>query len=239
MKLLSSVTILKNVWHLIPRHLKEYAEPTVWMVTITVVLSILPTLGATAPLYFLIKLVSEVIFFWAAIRIVDTTWMLYEGRAPAESLTRTLSWGHVGRLIDFIITFLVYTIIVYASFYSLILAIPSIIFAFWFSFTVFAFLIEGAAPGTGALKRSSDLVQGRFWAVVWRWLVSLVPAAVVVCIIGAAVILGVNALSGDVGRVAYDHLWWNVLIRNLAAIVFFVWTMVTGTVLFSEVRKSL
>jgi hypothetical protein len=49
----------------------------------------------------------------------------------------------------------------------LLLIIPGIIFAMWFSFSTFALLFEDK-KGTVAMKRSKDLVSGRFVAIFWR-----------------------------------------------------------------------
>ncbi len=50
---------------------------------------------------------------------------------------------------------------------TLLLIIPGIIFAVWYSFAFYAVLFENA-HGFDALKSSKSLVVGRWWAIVWR-----------------------------------------------------------------------
>lgn len=57
---------------------------------------------------------------------------------------------------------------------TLLLIIPGIIFAVWYSFTTYAVILEGAR-GFDALRASKSLVVDRWWAIAWR----LVVAAVV------------------------------------------------------------
>lgn len=45
--------------------------------------------------------------------------------------------------------------------------IPGIIFAVWFTFSVYVFILEGS-KGTAALKRSKQLVSGLWWPIFGR-----------------------------------------------------------------------
>ena len=80
-----------------------------------------------------------------------------------ESLN--LSWSKIGSF--FWISFLVGL----ATAGGLILLIiPGIIFSIWFVFSLFIYLKEGT-KGTGALKRSKQLVAGYWWPIFGRLLV--------------------------------------------------------------------
>lgn len=50
---------------------------------------------------------------------------------------------------------------------TLLLIIPGIIFAVWYSFTSYVVIFEGV-HGLDALRASKSLVVGRWWSIVWR-----------------------------------------------------------------------
>jgi len=52
----------------------------------------------------------------------------------------------------------------------ILLIIPAFIFAVWYGFGTYVYVIEGTR-GWDALKQSKEYVSGNFWAVVGRWFV--------------------------------------------------------------------
>lgn len=50
---------------------------------------------------------------------------------------------------------------------TLLLIIPGIIFAVWYTFTSYAVIFEGA-KGLNAMRASKSLVVGRWWSIAWR-----------------------------------------------------------------------
>ncbi len=70
-------------------------------------------------------------------------------------------WGILGK---FFITSIVAGLVVVLGF--MLLFIPGIIFAVWFSFALPVLLFEEKS-GPDALSRSRELVKGRFWQVAW------------------------------------------------------------------------
>lgn len=52
----------------------------------------------------------------------------------------------------------------------MLLVIPGLIFAVWFGFAGYVVIDQGT-KGVEALRTSKELVKGRFWGVVWRFLV--------------------------------------------------------------------
>lgn len=55
-----------------------------------------------------------------------------------------------------------------------LLVIPGIVFSIWFSFIVFVIVNENKKYLL-ALHTSREYIRGRFWKVVWRWLVVYAP----------------------------------------------------------------
>jgi hypothetical protein len=50
---------------------------------------------------------------------------------------------------------------------TLLLIIPGIIFAVWYSFTSYAVIFE-VLKGLNAMRASKSLVVGRWWPILWR-----------------------------------------------------------------------
>ena len=65
----------------------------------------------------------------------------------------------------------------------LLLIVPGIIFAVWFSFASYVLIAEGVT-GTRALSRSKELVSGYWWAIFWRFLALVVIAIIISIIVG-------------------------------------------------------
>jgi hypothetical protein len=56
---------------------------------------------------------------------------------------------------------------------TILLIIPGLIFAVWYSFTSYTVIFEGAR-GLDALRASKSLVVGRWWPIIWRLAVTAV-----------------------------------------------------------------
>ncbi len=54
---------------------------------------------------------------------------------------------------------------------TLLLIVPGIIFAIWYSFTSYVVIFEGQ-QGLNAMRASKALVVGRWWPIVWRLAIS-------------------------------------------------------------------
>lgn len=227
--------MLRNSWILYLKHAKAFAEPLVWMLVPNVILSILPLLpGATDRTAPILSIISLPIMLWATVRMIDIAWTIYEGRAPAESLTRSLSWGNVGRIIDYVLVSSLLAAILFGG--ILLAVIPAFIFAVWFGFTPLAFLLEGTSPGTAALRRSKELVSGRFWQILWRWIVvSGLP--VVLLIVALAIIAAAIALFTGTSASAADN-WMISLLTSAVSVLLAPFFTAGSVIIFAEARKA-
>ena len=170
MKFIGAIAIVKNTWNIYVGHFRAFAEPFIWMLIPGIVLVALPAVPNISSALLGFGIVAALIgyaliYLWAFVRITDITHALYEGRLPPESLTRSLSWGYLGRLVDLGLLGILLLGVIIAG--ALLFIIPAFIFSVWFMFAFYAFLIEGVSPGTAALRRSKELVSGRFWQIVW------------------------------------------------------------------------
>ena len=122
-------------------------------------------LGAGAliliPLGLMGVVVSIAAFIWAQIAMIKAVQNVIKGQiTPVGELLRQSWSGKVWQL--FLLQILMALIV---GFGMLLLIIPGIIFAIWFSFAVYALVLEDRGV-TESLGRSRELVAGRFFTVL-------------------------------------------------------------------------
>jgi hypothetical protein len=75
---------------------------------------------------------------------------------------------------------------------SILLFIPGLIFAIWYSFAVFEAVLNNKR-GMEALSESKKLVSGRWWAILWRLIGPSIPLIIVVFVV--QFIVGIIAVA--------------------------------------------
>ncbi len=116
--------------------------------------------------------------------------------------------------------------------------IPGIIFSIWFSFSIYATLFDGQKGGA-ALKASKHLVQGRWFAVLWR----LVAPAFVFGIVLLVLQFTITAVGGFFGY-SETSVFGSIsnVIVFLLSVVLSVFTIPLSTgasiILYSELKKT-
>lgn len=236
--LLPASEILKLGWNQYTKHLNAFREPIVWMMVPAVISAMLPIIpGTTQGTSLLIGLISFCITVWAVVQIIDISWALHEGKAPASALTRSLAWGPIGRIIDFVLVYVLYNLVTLIGFFLLL--IPGVVFKTWFSFSPVVTLLEGA-HGTGSLRRSKDLVDGRFWSILWRWIVIRgVPGILLITGLVALTFLA-GAATGNLEafKEASELPWWTNALGEVLVVLALPYFFITEVILFAEARKS-
>jgi len=236
--LISAGDLLKRSWDQYTKHFKSFREPLIWTMIPSVLIALLPIIpGATSGTELLLSIITSIIMLWASVRIIDASWSLYEGKAPAASLTRTLAWGPVGRTVDYAIISILAGVLVILGVFLLI--VPGIIFANWFAFAPLVTLIEGL-HGTGALKRSKELVAGRFWPIAWRWIVlNVIPTlalVIIVSVLGGAIAAATGTLETYFTMDATT--WWSNLISAVTSVLAMPYFLIASVILFAEAKKT-
>lgn len=239
MQLLSAGNMLKQAWAQYSKQFTAFREPLIWMLVPSVLMSLLPIIpGTTSGTRFLLGIIYTLVALWATVQIIDTSWALHEGKAPPSSLTRSLAWGPLGRVVDYALVSILYAVVVVGGFFLLI--IPGILFMNWFAFSPLVTLIEGA-HGTGSLKRSKELVSGRFWPMAWRWIVlNLVPSIAMWIVI--SILIGIVGLAtGSIDTVLSNTEfapWWTNLIASVVSVATMPFFLIASVILFAEARKT-
>lgn len=122
----------------------------------------------------------------------------------ADNWKKSLSLGRVFR---YIVTMLLTGVIIFVGFVLLI--VPGIIFAIWFSQVSYVFVTEDVSY-MRALEKSREYVRGYFWPILWKlvigtiivWLVTSViawPIAAVFALFGASKLISLGIVALLVG----------------------------------------
>lgn len=172
-----AMEIVSESWHLYLKNWRQYLPYLIILFVPTLILSALGTIFiyletylpassmATNVVILLIFAASLVLTIWASIALV---------KAIAASLSgQTLIWKENFNTTNHLIWPTIYTsllagLIVFGG--LLLLIVPGLIFAIWYSFAYYTVILENAR-GMQALRASKALVVGRWWAILWRILV--------------------------------------------------------------------
>ena len=101
--------------------------------------------------------------------------------------------------------------IILVFFGSLLLIIPGIIFAVWFSFIYYIVLFENKT-GVEALKTSKKLVVGRWWPILWRLLIPNL-------FFGIMIVFASDIVSAPIKLALPENMWQLVLLSLVSTIV--------------------
>jgi hypothetical protein len=124
-----------------------------------------------------INIAYLITFFWVSISGVLGVDGIISGQTLEFKQLYKKAWKMVGK---YLVLSLLIGILVFAG--GLLLIVPGILFLVWFSFARFE-LILGNLGIFVSLKRSKELVSGRFWKIFGRLLVFLLFAALVQLIV--------------------------------------------------------
>lgn len=189
--------IVSESWHLYKKDWRQYIPYLLAIFVPTLILSILGTVSTYLQLYspasalvssiviLVIFAASIVLTLWAGIGLV---------KAIAASLAgQTTAWKDNFSSSNHLIwpafyTSLLTSLIVLLG--GLLLIIPGIIFAIWYSFTYYAVILDNVR-GMEALRVSKAAVKGQWWSVLWRWLV----IAAILGLLGLAINILVIAVT--------------------------------------------
>ncbi len=199
--LIDPLDIISGSWRNLVKNFKLYTEFVLWMVVLSVAYwaiavftrTLFPTkLGANLVLG-LSSLPLSLIFAAVTIGVIDAVAKTLQNKKAAvgESM---LVGGH--KLISFIwISILIGLMIALGA---ILLVIPALIFAVWYSFAANSLVVDGVR-GSGALKASHKLVSGRWWSVFFRLVIPYLFFYFVVRFGLALVLLLLGAVLGDPG----------------------------------------
>lgn len=124
---------------------------------------------------------------------------------------------------------------------TLLLIIPGIIFAVWFAFSSPINVLEGTR-GSAALSESKQLVSGKWWSVLWRFLATYIVYGILfyTVTILAMVLIGLATGSWEAlaaGAPTDTILWVENLATSLINVIAMPLFSAVTVILYLELKK--
>lgn len=259
--LLPPLEITKRAWQIYRDNWSIFFKILVWLFVPAILLGILAffdeRLGLafadrSVPIYLGLVAFAFVVNLWAQVvltRLIKHSLSqepvhLASLRGEAWRDTLPLLWVHIliGLIIFLLPSVLIFLGIIFSFFNIVFLAIllcvfPGLMFAFWYTFSAAAFILDGSR-GMEALRTSKKLVVGRFWPVVWRLIIATLPILVVLIILLGVPTLILGFVTGFSGFTSDQNPWWFDILQSLAAYLILPLTYGVSVVLFQDLKKN-
>ncbi|MBI5071575.1 glycerophosphoryl diester phosphodiesterase membrane domain-containing protein [Candidatus Falkowbacteria bacterium] len=229
--------LMRESWAIYKNNFSLFLKITAWLLIPVVILSFLPYLISNSVIFlatnFFLSLLSWVFSVFISIALVLTISALSKKESVDLRSIYNLSYSKTfwGVIVSILVTLAV-------GFGTLLLIIPGIIFSVWFSFSLYVFVLENK-KGTDALARSHQLVKGRFWPVLWRW---IAPNFVYGIILLIVILIPIYIIDFAVGQPGASFTatppWWSVLISNIIPVLVTPLLYAVGFILYDALKKE-
>lgn len=242
-QLLPALNIFKEALTIFKVNYKTFLKVLSWLLIpalLLIILNIFDSLtnlkfvNYSFPIYLLLSALSFIIGLWTQIVLIRLTSASLTKEALNEKILYTESWRDTA---PFLWISILMSLIIMAG--TILLVIPGLIFTIWYLFSLYIFAIEGKR-GYGALQRSKELVQGRFWAVVWRLVVTSFFYGIIVFVIIAipTLIIGLFTKFDQFSSVFSSMPWWLNALQSVVAILTLPLNIGLMTVMFKNLKDN-
>lgn len=191
----------------------------------------------SVPIYLALSALAFIIGLWVNIVLARLIFNALHQTPVNKRLLSREAWRDT---VSYLWVSIIVGLICLAGF--ILFIIPGLIFTVWYSFAALIFILEGV-KGYAALKQSKALVSGRFWPVIWRWIVPyFIYSVILVLVIGLpALLVGYLTKFADFGLTAagtFYYPWWFMLWQSLVAILTMPLTIGFGVVLYGSLKEN-
>lgn len=187
----NSITLYKKHWKLFLQYSVLYLVPSVGVTGTTALFAPellttgeLTTTGMSLVLYVLFNILFSFVAVWISIALVKVLVDTYEDK-PVQTMSEVFTWSRRHFIPAIIVSILVGIIVFFGL---LFLIIPGIILSIYYTFAFYEVITEDKR-GMDALRSGKALVEGRWWAVLWRLAMPLLIFLIVIGIIQWALLL--------------------------------------------------
>jgi len=227
-----SFILYKENWKLLLKYVLLLATPIVIFSPLYLGMTATMIAGGTNRTLFIVYLALFIIvalcsmwFSLALLRVIATRYLGHEVQSMKQELKTS---KHL--VFPFIGVYIVFSLIIFGG--LLLLIVPAIIWGVWYAFFTQTVALD-EKKGLDALKKSRELVTGRWWSVFWR----ITAPAVVFMSMSLILQLVLNIptlITESVGLLLAGfvlNIIANLLISPLSAIAL--------TILFLELKKTI
>jgi hypothetical protein len=229
--------LIRESWAFYKNNFALFAKIIAWLLIPSVLLSLLPYFISNPIILltvnFLLSLVSWVLSVLITIALILTMDALLKKEPINLKNIYNLSYSKTfsGIIISILVSLAV-------GFGTVLLIIPGIIFSVWFSFSLYVFVLENK-KGTEALSASRQLVKGRFWPILWRWLAPNFIYGIILLIIILIPIYIIDFAIGQPGAsFTQNPPWWSTIIANIIPVFAAPLFYAIGFILYNSVKRG-
>lgn len=237
--LIQPMEIFKKSWHVFKDNWRVFLKITGWLMIPAVLLGLLGLadekigtafIAESVPIYLALTALSFIIGLWVSVVLVRLIWHALAQQPINFSLLKTKAWRDTA---PYLWVMVLVNILVLLG--LILFIIPGIMLAVWFSFASYIFVLEGTR-GMAALRQSKALVAGKFWAVVWRFLVpNFIFGLIMVILIGVPFLFYRWLVPGADWQ---TQPWWLNLWQSVVAIAAMPLTVGFGVILYKSVKEN-
>ncbi len=241
--LISAKDLLLQSIDLYKKHLGRYltysallALPTILLsfagVSIGVLMVMTGSFFTGMTIFVIVAIVLSVLTLAVSIALLRAVADDYSGK-PMTSVMDTIKQA-LPLIIPAILISILTSLAVFGG--MILLVIPGIIFAVWFTFAVHALVLDDR-HSVDALKYSKSLVVGRWFGVLWRLFAPLLVISIVLAIVQwiFAMILGIETNSDFIFTLPQTIY---LIISSLLSVLVTPLSVAIPTILYLELKKS-
>lgn len=239
--LLSSIDIFNQAGQVFKANYLAFWKITAWMLVPGVFMAasdyLFSKLGYSfasysVPLDLALVAVLVVLGLWIQIVVTRLVFNAYKQVPVDTKIVRREAWRDT-------ISYVWVMILVQAALLLglIFFVVPGILFAVWFSFAGLIFILEGVR-GRQALMKSKELVKGRFWAVVWRWLILHLIYLLILIVVAGVPTLLIGWATKFAGFSVQAGPWWFNLVQVAGTAVILPLQAAFGVVFYSALKEA-
>lgn len=241
MNLISVSELVKQSWQLYKNNFKTLISITAWLLPFVLlqILLLIPAqvsvLDFTALLSFLVSVASIVTAIVISIILIQINNKIYLQESIGN--WRDLIKPAIQKAGGYVLVVIITAILVIIG--LVLLIIPGIIMAVWYSFSEQVFVLENI-KGYKALKRSKELVSGYWWPVLGRWLGASLFFGIIIWIISIIVSIpfGINKINPTgMMNVMQQPTWQDDLISGIISIFVTPLFIAIGVILYNNLKQ--
>jgi hypothetical protein len=268
-ELIHVTDLTHTVFGLCKKEWQSFLKVLAWLLIPAALLAILPVLPLPEILFKIIEnalaLITVLISLWLSVMLIDM-FLHYTKGKPVIRKRHGKTQGLIGRIIDLIVVSIIQSIIVGVWFLpwaipaliawtkgieaalqstpilfviGIVLLVPGLLLANWFSFARYTVLVDGSVPWKAAFKMSRALVFGRFWKIAWRWIGAYLYFGSLLLLGTLAFLALLGAIVGNPGAVLQSNpVWWVELVETVVTILATPLFVGVGVLLYQDAKRT-
>lgn len=241
MPLIQPVEIFKKSWHMFKTNWLAFGKITLWLLLPTALLAILNIFDEKTNLafanrsiavYLALTTLSFIISLWVDICLARMIWHALEQKPVELKTLRTEAWRDTASYL--LVRVLVGLVVTLGL---LLLVVPGVIFRVWFALAGYIFILEGVR-GSAALRQSRALVEGRFWPIIWRWVVPFFLFYLILSLAVLVVALPVGFFTNADIFNWQNQPWWLTLWISVVGILTLPIYHTIGVIIYKNLKET-